>query len=120
MSQPPAPLRIETVDEVAVASFTEPAVVDPVVIGRMGRQLYDLIEQEGRGKIVVDFSNLRFLSSQLLGVLLTLRKKADAAGAAVGLCGIQAELHKVFRITKLDSFFEFHPTRREAIDALTA
>jgi anti-sigma B factor antagonist len=118
MSTEPSPIRTQTVDDITVVEFAEPSIIDPVMIQRLGSELYALVDQSGRRKIAIDFTDVRFLSSQTLGVLLTLRKKADAVDGEVCICGMKADLHKVFRITKLDSVFQFFPTRQEALDAL--
>jgi anti-sigma B factor antagonist len=113
-----SPLRIEQVHDATVVAFAQPSLVDPVVLSRVGEQLYGLIDEQGRRRIAVDFADVRFLSSQTLAILLTLRKKADAAGGRVVICGMKADLHKVFKITKLESFFDFFATRAEALAAL--
>ena len=118
MSDESSPVKIDTVGDVAVVEFVQPSIVDPIVIQRLGEELYGLVEEAGHRKLVVDFSNVRFLSSQTLGVLLTLRKRSDAVGGHVHISGMKPDLHKVFKITKLDSFFDFHDTREEAVAAM--
>jgi anti-anti-sigma factor len=61
---------------------------------------------------------VRFLSSQTLGVLLTLRRKADKANITVALAGIRPELIRVFEITNLDKLFGFFDTTEEAVAKL--
>ena len=118
MSAESSPVRVEIVNDTAVVEFVAPSIVDPIMIQRLGEELYALVEEAGHKKIVIDFGGVRFLSSQTLGLLLTLRKKADAIGSQVHISGMKPDLHKVFRITKLDSLFDFHSTSEEAIAAM--
>lgn len=112
------PIRVEIINDTAIVEFVTPSIVDPIMIHRLGNELYALVEEAGHKKIVIDFGGVCFLSSQTLGLLLTLRKKANKINGQVHICGIQASLHKVFRITKLDSLFDFHSTHEEAIAAM--
>lgn len=112
-------LRLEVADGVTVVSFKDASILDAMVIQRIGRELYKLVEDDQRRKIVLDFSEVRFLSSQALGVLLTLRRKADRSGAKIALAAIRPELAKVFKLTNLDQLFEFHNDRETAVSKLS-
>ena len=118
MSEQQMPLQISTVGDVTVVAFREPSIIDPLQIQQVGDQLYALVDEGGQRKIVIDFANVKFLSSQTLAVLMTLRKKSDAIDGIVCVSGLKTDLHKVFKITKLDSFFDFYPTPAEALAAL--
>lgn len=111
-------LRLEQDQGVTVVSFMDASILDALSIQRIGRELYAVIEDQGRRAIVLDFSEVRFLSSQALGVLLTLRRKADKAGARVALASIRPELAKVFKMTNLDKLFAFHADRAQAVASL--
>lgn len=115
MSQEKAALRLEETEGVTVVSFRDASILDALCIQRIGRELYEIVDSLGRKKIVLDFSDVRFLSSQALGVLLTLRRKADKNGATVLLAGIRPELYRVFQITNLEKLFSFFKTAPEAV-----
>ena len=84
----------------------------------IGKELYALVDQQARRKVIVDFAAVRFLSSQMLGVFVALQKKAkDIDGRAI-LCGLRPELMKVFKITRLDRILEFAADEREALGKL--
>lgn len=112
-------LKIEQLGEVTTVGFRDASILDVLTIQRIGRDLYDVVERDGRLKVVLDFSEVRFLSSQALGVLLTLRRKADKAGAKVVLAAIRPELVKVFKITNLDKLFEFVDSCENAVQLLS-
>jgi anti-anti-sigma factor len=67
---------------------------------------------------VLDFGNVRFISSQTLGVLLTLRRKADKADVKVVIADIRPELVRVFEITNLDNLFTFFDSVAAAVASL--
>ena len=108
-------LKIDETDGVTVVGFKDASILDVLTIQKIGRELYELVEQKGKRSLVLDFCEVRFLSSQALGVLLTLRRKADKAQAKVVLCRIRPDLARVFHITNLDKMFEFFDATADAL-----
>ena len=58
-------------------------------------------------KIILDCSQLEFISSSGLRLFLTLRKATLAKGGKVVVKGISKEIKKVFTITGFSSLFDF-------------
>ncbi|MEP0846813.1 MAG: STAS domain-containing protein [Phycisphaerae bacterium] len=118
MSEETSTLRLSESDGVTIVSFKDASILDALSIQRIGQQLYQVVDAPNRSKVVLDFSAVRFLSSQALGVLLTLRRKADKAGVKIALCAIRPELFRVFTITNLNQFFAFFDTTQDAVAGL--
>ena len=57
-------------------------------------------------RIVLDFSDVQFLSSAVLARLINLKKKVAASGGRVGLRNIHPDLREVFRLSRLDQVFD--------------
>lgn len=108
-------LLVEDYAGVTVVKFTDPSILDRALIDEIARQLYLLTDQEQRQKLILDFSRVQSLSSQTLGVLLTLNSKAKAIGGSLVLCSIRKELMKLFQITKLEGMFQFYPDDAAAL-----
>lgn len=111
-------LEIRERDGVTVASFRDASILDVTTIQNIGRELYGLVEQGDAKRIVLDFGGVRFLSSQALGVLITLRRKADEKKVDIALAAIRPELARVFQITNLHKLFAFCDTVDEAVEKL--
>jgi len=111
-------LVISQVEGVTIVMFREAAILDMSAVEGISKDLYALVDQQAIRKIVLDFSTVRFLSSQMIGVLIKLQAKAAAIKGRVVLCGLQGELHKVFKITRLDKIMEFAPNEDEAMNRL--
>ncbi|MCA9065289.1 MAG: STAS domain-containing protein, partial [Planctomycetaceae bacterium] len=71
-------------------------------IESLGRELFALVETDGRRSIVLDFTHVEYLSSAALGKLITMHKKVATVNGRLTLCNIQSEILEVFKITKLD------------------
>ena len=69
---------------VTVVSFREPTILDAYHVNEIAKELYALVSkasdddsQECHHKIVLDLSSIKMLSSQSLGVFLTMRQKRE-------------------------------------------
>ena len=113
-------LKTNEADGVLIVSFQDASILDTLTIQKIGRELFELVESQAQRKVILDFGEVRFLSSTALGVLLTLRRKADKAGAAIALTRVRDELARVFEITNLDKLFQFFNTTEEAVAHLAA
>lgn len=107
-------LMITPYKDVTVVSFQNVSVLDSANIEALGRNLMELVEKQDTRKLVLEFSAVRFMSSQALGVLLQLKKAMDPHGRII-IVGIRPELHKVFKITNLHKMFTFHDDLDKAL-----
>jgi len=112
---PASGLVISQIQDVTIVDFRNTSILDGSAVEAIAGQLYPLADQQARRKILLDFSAVRFLSSQLVGVLLALHKKAKAIKGRFILCGLRPELHKVFKIMKLEKILEFADSEEEAL-----
>lgn len=108
---------IENYAGVTVVTIQDSAVLEAGMIEHLGQELIQLVDEQNRQKLIVDFSNVRFLSSQALGLLLTLNKKCKGINGSLALCGLRPELMKIFQITKVEKLFEFYATDAAALAA---
>ncbi len=108
-------LDLEEVGDVTVAKFVDKKILDEANIQVIGSNLFALIDEDGRRKIVLDFSLVEYLSSAALGKLITLDKKAKAAKSKLRLCCIRPDIYEVFEITRLNKIFDIKATQEEAL-----
>src|SRR5262245_16931882 len=111
-------LIVEPADGVLVVRFRDNSILDASTIQRIGRELHELIERSTSGQIVLDFTDVRFFSSEALRLLLGLRHRVDKAGARMALCGLRPDLDRIFKLTALDKLFQFFPDSTSARAAL--
>lgn len=108
-------LDIEQVGEVTIARFVDKKILDENNIQMIGNELFGLVEEDGRKRIVLDFSNVEYLSSAALGKLITMDKKVKTAGGKLRLCSIRPDIFEVFAITKLNKLFDIHDSQDDAL-----
>ncbi|MCR0984330.1 STAS domain-containing protein [Roseomonas populi] len=67
------------------------------------------------GGLVADMSEVRYVSSAGLRVLLKAAKQARVKGVSFSVCGLQPAVREVFEISGFDKIIPMHATRAEAV-----
>ncbi len=89
-------------------------------VDHIGQHLRQAVQEFSPRHLIVDFSGVRFFSSQMLGLLVDTWRRLRDNGGSVTISGINPQLTRVFRITNLDKLFSFYETTEQAIAALQA
>lgn len=102
-------LDITTVGDVLVIRFRNHRVTEETA------EQLDTLAQEGHRKLLLDFSNVGFLSSVALGKMLVIEKRLKDRNGRMKLFGVRSEMMELFLLTRLDRVFEIFLTRSEAL-----
>lgn len=108
-------LDVSEVGDVTVVRFKDRRILDEASIQELGQELFQLVEEYGRKKILLNFSSVEFLSSAALGKLITLDKKVKAHSGKLKLSNIRTEIYEVFAITKLNKLFDIRDDEADAL-----
>lgn len=109
-------ISVEKMNDISIFSLTgrldtlsSPSLkeaLDPVVNGQSP-------------KIVMDFSELSFISSSGLRILLEANKMANKNQGKLILCALQTIVEEVFSVAGFSIIFHIYPTREEALAQLS-
>ncbi|MCE9547851.1 MAG: STAS domain-containing protein, partial [Planctomycetia bacterium] len=108
-------LSVSSVADVSIVNFVDRKILDEANIQELGRELFHLVEEEQRKKLLLNFSNVEFLSSAALGKLITLDKKVKKVGGQLKLSNIRPEIYEVFAITRLNRLFDIKDDESDAL-----
>jgi anti-sigma B factor antagonist len=111
-------LEVAEIGDVTVVSFLHRKLLDEQIIKRIGEQLFALVERDNRRKIVLDFSNVEYISSTMMGKMRELHILLQSRGGNLALCKIDSQIYEVFEITRLYKFFRIYKTLEEAVAIL--
>ena len=112
-------LRVEQVDDVTVVYFLDKRILDEPTIQVIAEQLFSLVDQEdGRRKLLLNFSNVEYLSSAALGKLINLQNKLDAGQGKLAMCSVFPQILEVLAVTKFDKIFKIFPDEEAAMAGL--
>ncbi len=91
--------------------------IDLFTAPELKKVLTDAIEG-GQHRIAVDLSEVSFLDSTALGVLIGAVKRLRSRGGALAVVNTDSSIAKTFEITGLDQIFTIVPSRADAFAAL--
>ena len=109
-------IEVEEVEDVSIVEFVDKRILDEQNIQLIGDQLFELVDDLGKKKLLLNFANVEYLSSAALGKLMTLNKKVKAVGGELRLANIKPEIKEVFTITKLDKMLKIFNSEQDALD----
>ncbi len=108
-------LVIQRMWDVTIVDVQEVRLLDASQIDAIGQELYRLVDQMDRKKLLLDLTKVRFLASAAIGVLMTLHQKTQAIQGTMVICGLRKELMRVFEIMKLTKVLKFAANEGEGL-----
>jgi anti-sigma B factor antagonist len=99
---------------VTLVTFTPQDLVQADDIEEVGRQLINLVENFSTSRLVLDLRHVTRLSSLLLGKLIALNHRVQAAGGRLALCNVNQKVHDVFRSVNLLQSFPIYASEMDA------
>jgi len=110
---------LQQIGPYTVVEFRTASLMDPFQLQQIGDELYPLVDQQDKRLLVLDFEPVQYLSSQAIGIVLTLHKKLNAIKGKLILCGVGPKLMELLRITRLDRLLTIKPTQNDVINVNT-
>ncbi len=109
-------LRLEVTEQSGVTVVGVQGEVDVSTAPRLRQQLVET-SSSGQDRVVVDLTQVDFLDSTGLGVLVSGLKRFRTLGGDLYLVCVSSRILKVFEITGLTAVFSLHDTVAAAVAA---
>ena len=113
-------INVEYAENATITTFTSESILEEKDIQALRESIMSVIEQAERINLILDFCNVRFLSSSVLGLLIRISKKVYERDGQLRLCNINPKIHKVFKITRLSKIFDIYKDTEDAVESLPA
>jgi anti-anti-sigma factor len=110
--------QISQQGDTAVVTFAKSSISDVQDISRAAENIAAFADSHKPKNVIFDFKNVKFFSSQVLGLLLETRAALGPLNGKVFISAINPQLHRVFKITNLDQVFTFFPDVDSALNAV--
>jgi len=110
-------LVVDEVGDVTLVNFVDKKILDEQNIQMIGDDLFRLVDELGRKKVLLNFSNVEFMSSAALGKLIRLHQRLHSLGGKLILCGISKAILEIFEITKLDKMLTIVKEENTALNS---
>jgi len=99
-------IKVEYGTEVTIATFDVDNILEDRQIKKVEAALQPVVEKNEQRKLVLNFENVRFMSSAFLGLLVKVHKHVIEAGGHLQLFNLDPKIYKVFQITQLTKIFD--------------
>jgi anti-sigma B factor antagonist len=118
-------LSIQHRNNVVITSFLKEHIMSDEDITRITRSMDNILHQEQVRNLVLDFEKVMSVCSSFLGFLIHLKKRLDKAEGRLVICGLEKKvknapndkfIYELFKIVKLDNFFEISPCVEDAME----
>ncbi len=99
-------IRVEYGTEVSIVTFEDENILEETQIKKLEQVLMPVIKENQDHKLVLNFENVRFMSSAFLGLLVKVHKRVLEMGGHLQLFNLDPKIRKVFEITQLTKIFD--------------
>jgi anti-anti-sigma factor len=108
-----AKIVVENGTDVTIVTFEDENILEEQQIHRLERALLPIVRENEQKRLVLNFQNVKFMSSSFLGLLVKIHKRVVEVDGHLQLFNLDPKIHKVFEITQLVKIFDIVPPRQE-------
>ncbi len=112
-------ISVEYAGNATIMSFTDEKILEEKDINALQESITSVIEQAERINLILDFGNVRFLSSAVLGLLIRISKRIYERDGQLRLCNINPKIYEIFKITRLTKTFDIYNSIESATEGLS-
>lgn len=111
-------IGVDYTKNATIVTFTDERILEEKDIKSLQESVMSVIDQAEKINLILDFCNVRFLSSAVLGLLIRISKKVYQNGGQLRFCGISPKIYEIFKITRLNKIFDIYPDAKSAAESL--
>ncbi len=113
-------ISVKYAGSATVVSFTDEKILEEKDIKELQESLMSVIESaSSKMSLILDFGNVRFLSSAVLGLLIRVSKRIYEQEGQLRLCNINPRIYEIFKITRLTKTFDIYTDVESAAEDLS-
>lgn len=112
-------ISVEYAESATIVTFTDEKILEEKDIQALQDSIMSVIEQAERINLILDFCNVRFLSSAVLGLLIRISKRIYEHDGQLRLCNINPKIYEIFKITRLNKIFDIYKDIKNATESLS-
>ncbi len=112
-------ISVEYARNATIVTFTDKKILEETDIQALQESIMSIVEQAENINLILDFCNVRFLSSAVLGLLIRISKRIYEGGGQLRLCNINPKIYEIFKITRLNKVFDIYQDMESATENLS-
>jgi len=92
--------------DVTFVTLNDEEILEEQHVKELEEEIMFVIEEAKRENMMLDFCNVKFMTSAFLGLLVKIHKRIRERGGCLKLRHIDPTIYKVFEITQLTKVFD--------------
>jgi anti-sigma B factor antagonist len=92
--------------DVTFVTVNDEEILEEQHVKEIEEEIMSVVEEAKRENMMLDFSNVQFMTSAFLGLLVKIHKRIRERGGYLKLRHINPTIYKVFEITQLTKVFD--------------
>ncbi len=101
----PTYITVKTDNDVSTVGFMVAHLTDEENIELLGHELFTLVDQVGCRKMILNMDKVRYMTSSVLGKLISLHRKLHRSEGQLIICNIGEELDQILSASWLNQYF---------------
>ena len=106
MEQEQSRITVEYGLDITIVRLADDEILDEGHIRELKELIEPVIEKNKDSQMLLDFVNVKSMTSSMLGFLVRIHKNISERGGQLKLCNVNPSIHKVFEITQLTKVFD--------------
>ena len=113
-------ISVDYAENATIVTFIDEKILEERDIQALQESIMSVVESASGGiNLILDFCNVRFLSSAVLGLLIRISKKVYERNGQMRLCNISPRIYEIFKITRLTKVFDIYQDIKSATEDLS-
>ena len=108
-------ISIQYIEQATVLTLSDRQILEEKNIRTLQQSVVSVVDECEGIHLVLDFCNVEFLSSAVLGLLIRVSKRVHECDGKIRLCNINPKIYEVFRITQLTKVFDIQKDIEDAL-----
>lgn len=109
-----ARVQFNTRGDILVALFIKPDIRDPAEVQQVSAELLAAVERTSLRKLLLDFRNVKLISSEMVGQLFVLVNRCEASQVQVKACRLSDNIRLILATVRILNKLEVHHDEAEA------
>ena len=101
--------------DILVVYFNDAKILDEAKIQQIGVELNEKVATATGGRLLLNFDNVSFMSSAMIGKVILVNKKCKAANINLKLSNISDNVMEVFKLMRLNKILDIQKDEEKAL-----
>jgi len=90
-------ISVDYSENATIVTFIDEKILEEMDIQALQESIMSVVDQAERINLILDFGNVRFLSSAVLGLLIRISKRIYEHGGQLRLCNINPKIFDIYK-----------------------